>query len=184
MQEKLYRVDGALWEVDIANNIAIPICPKHKMELKDPLSDGALDFYREKHLNGLSCRDCRKSYLFPRNLHDERKYVVDKIAALERSKYNIIDIDGTLTPVTKKEKIGENECFFCTAQVRDSKRGPQVVIYAGKKGSGKSQIFVTPKERRLSFDQNDINPSDVFTKITAEFYDGSKHIIERGGNEA
>ena len=112
-----------------------------------------------------------------------KKYVIEKVLALDRKEYEIIDIDGMQTPVTKKIKINPNAEYFCTTQIRDSKRGPQLVIYAGKKGSNrKSQIFISEEERRLSFDQNDINPADIFAKITVESHDGTKRAIEKRSN--
>jgi len=175
MNKKLLVIDGIAWQIEtsIAGYSARPICPSDRMEL-----DSGGNYYT----NSLKCPDCGKEYKIPRNFSSEERYVIEKYKASLRQDWDLVDIDGTLTPVTKKEKIGKNE-YFCTAQVRDSKRGPQIVIYAGKKGSGKSQIFITPEERRLSFDQNDINPADIFAKITAEFSDGTKHTIKGGENE-
>lgn len=177
MSKKLLVIDGVAWQVEASISggyYARPICPSDRMELD---SDG--DYYAES----LECPDCEKKYKIPRNLSREKSYVIEKYKASLRQDWDLVDIDGTLTPVTKKEKKSKDG-YFCTSQVRDSKRGPQVVIYAGKKGQkGKSQIFVTPEERRLSFDQNDINPVDVFTRITAEFRDGTRHILEGGSHE-
>lgn len=164
-------MDGVAWQIETSLNgyYTIPICPKHRMELEIP----------GPYSETLKCPDCEKRYKIPRNYSNEEQYVIKKHKASIRQDWDLVDIDGTLTPVTKKAKIGENE-YFCTAQVRDSKRGPQVVIYAGKKGlKEKSQIFIMPEERRLSFDQTNINPADVFAKITAEFRDGTKHTLEK-----
>lgn len=181
MENKLYSIDGAMWQVDKYNDFAIPICPKDKIEL---VYVNGYDLMSDEYTDTLKCEDCGKVFAFKRNIRSEKKYVVEKVRALDRKDYEIIDVDGIKTPVTKKERLDLNDGYFCTSQVRDSKRGPQVVIYAGKKGlKEKSQIFITPEERRLSFDQNDINPADVFTKITAEFYDGTKHVIEKDDDE-
>ena len=171
MKRQLPIIDGIAWQIDTdiyGRHYAIPICPKHRIKLNPDKTYPTIMY----------CPDCEESYKIPRRFPAEREYAIEKYKAIQRKDWDLVDIDGTLTPVTKKEKIGSDE-YFCTAQVRDSKRGPQVVIYAGKKGSGKSQIFVTPEERRLSFDQSDINPADVFTRITAEFCDGTKHTITR-----
>lgn len=182
MSRKLYLIDGAQWLVDKYNETATPVCPKDKIELT---YSNNLDWFDAATITDeAKCEDCKKVYKFPRQLREEMKYVVEKVKALDRKDYEIIDLDGVKTPVTKKEEIDSKNGYFCKAQVRDSKRGPQIVIYAGKKGlKEKSQILVMPEERRLSFDQNDINPADVFAKITAEFKDGSKHIIEKSEKE-
>lgn len=177
MAEQLLLIDGIAWQISRSINgvyRATPICPIHRMELDVP----------GPYSRTLKCPDCEKRYEIPKDYCNENKYAIEKYKAIIRQSWSLIDVDGVLTPVTKKEKIGKRE-YFCTAQVRDSKRGPQVVIYAGKKGrSGKSQIFITPEERRLSFDQNDINPADIFTKITAEFDDGVKHVIEKNKGDS
>jgi hypothetical protein len=36
-----------------------------------------------------------------------------------------------------------------------------------------TQIFVEPEIRRLAFDQKDLHPNDVFTKVEATFIDGT-----------
>lgn len=44
-----------------------------------------------------------------------------------------------------------------------------------KKGvKEKTQIFVEPKIKRLAFDQKDLHPTDIFTKLEATFSDGTK----------
>lgn len=178
MKDKLYRVDNVYWMIDKHNNTAIPVCPKDYIKLT---SVGVDDLFADKVFHELKCEECNAVYSFDRTIFNEKEYVVEKVLALDRKKYEIIDVDGIQTPVTKKVKIDPSHKFFCTAQIRSSKRGPQVVIYAGEKGSKKkSQIFISGEERRLSFDQNDMNPTEVFSKITAEFYDGTKHTIEKG----
>lgn len=181
MEDKLYFVDSVMWQVDKYSDFAIPICPKDKIELSYV---GANDFMSDEYTDRLKCEDCDKVFVFKRNVYNEKKYVVEKVRALDRKDYEIIDVDGIKTPVTKKERLDLNDGYFCTAQVRDSKRGSQVVIYAGKKGlKEKSQILITPEERRLSFDQNDLNPADVFTRVIAEFYDGTKYAIEKDNDD-
>lgn len=181
MSNELYRIDGLLWQVDNYNELAIPLCPIHRIRLSFNKGDELVSWGSpHRYAHRLFCEDCDKVYSLRRELSDEEDYVVNKVKSTDLLKYDVIDIDGILTPVTKKQKVQADDGFFCTAQIRDSKRGPQVVIYAGKKGSKeKSQVFITPEERRLSFDQNDLNPADVFTKITAEFRDGTSHTIEK-----
>lgn len=182
MDNKLYSVDKILWTVDKYNGVAIPLCSKDRIELFGVGND-YYGFATDEVIDELECEECRKKFKLNRLLYDEKKYVIEKVLALDRKEYEIIDIDGMQTPVTKKIKINPNAEYFYTTQIRDSKRGPQLVIYAGKKGSNrKSQIFISEEERRLSFDQNDINPADIFAKITAEFHDGTKHTIEKRSN--
>ena len=143
MDNKLYSIDKILWSVDKYNGVAIPLCPKDHIELSG-ISNGNCIFATDEVIDELECEDCKKRFKLGRSLHDEKKYVVEKVLALDRKEYEIVDIDGIQTPVTKKVKLDPNTEYFCTTQIRDSKRGPQLVIYAGKKGSNrKGQIFIS-----------------------------------------
>lgn len=118
--------------------------------------------------------------------------VIDFVSKEIESSYlnalDLIDIDGALTPVRKIKNENLNDDYYLVSQVNKSNRSTQVVLYAGKKGKhDKCQIFITPEERRLSFDQHDISPQDLLSKITVEFRDGSistiqsKHQKDGGG---
>ena len=62
----------------------------------------------------------------------------------------------------------------------ESKRGLQLVVYAGEKGkTKKAQIIIEPEIKRLAFDQQDLNPNDVFIELKATFEDGSSHTIKK-----
>jgi len=113
---------------------------------------------------------------FAGHVDNIRELISRRIASKRYQEAEYFDIDGYLTPASKeaqaKTKSGE---YFVKAQIKSSeKKGDQVVIYAGKKGQkDKSQIFVDPKHGKLTFDQNNINPRDIFTRIEAKFRDGS-----------
>ena len=121
----------------------------------------------------------------PMPLEDIRRYIRKKLESKQYSEAKLVDLDGLLVPVSKKDKVvtGDSE-YFITSQVKNSKRGDQLVIYAGKKGSkSKPQIFIDPEHRKMSFDQNDLNPADVFVKLEATFKDGARHTIESGDED-
>lgn len=175
MSNKLYRIDNLLWEVsDNGTIFGYPICPKHNFPLDTP-GDYDTD---SSYIYSLHCELCDKEYEFPkgRSLRDQENYIEKMFRAKQYQKMEIIDFDGALTPVAKTKIKDSN--FFVTAQVMDSKRGPQLVIYAGEKGhEEKVQMFVDPTNKKLSFDHKDIDPSDVFTEITATFKDGTSQKI-------
>ena len=106
--------------------------------------------------------------------------MINRIDAKIFEGMEVINLDDEATPITKKKVESKDNKYFLTAQVMDSKRGVQVVIYAGEKGKAeKTQIFADPKNKRLSFDQKDLKPTDVFLRIEGTFDDGSSHIIEK-----
>jgi hypothetical protein len=74
----------------------------------------------------------------------------------------VLNLDDEAMPVAKEKVTSKDGKYFITAQLMESKRGLQAVIYAGEKGSAKkTQIFIEPEVKRLAFDQKDLNPSEV-----------------------
>ena len=62
----------------------------------------------------------------------------------------------------------------------ESKRGKQLVIYAGEKGKKeKTQIFVEPEVKRLDFDRNDLHPDEVFLEVKATYKNGTSYKITK-----
>lgn len=166
----IYRVGEILWKIDsLKDRHAEPLCPIHRSVLR----------YESDYDTELYCYACKKYYRLEFGVLEASELVIEQIKALSRRNCKVVDIDGILTPVSKHNRVS-NDGYFCTAQIRKSRNGHQLVVYAGKKGmpGKKCQIFVTPEDRKLSFDQTDLNPADVFVKLTAEFRDGTKHTIE------
>lgn len=130
------------------------------------------------------CPDCGFEYKLNISLKTAREDIINILNAQKFRKMEMIDIDGVNTPVLKKKASSEDGKYFATVQINESKRGPQLVIYAGEKGTeGKAQIFVTPETKKMSFDHKDIKPTDIFTKITAEFVDGSINEIRESSEK-
>lgn len=170
---QLYKIDGLKWHLyktTSSNLEPIPICIKCNLPLD---SDDFNNNY------GAICPYCGEKYKIKcGDYYNEQELVTKVIRSQKYKNCKFIDIDGALTPIMKTKD--KNDKFFCAANIQDSKNGPQLVIYAGEKGSTeKCQIFINPKDRRLSFDQKDLNPADVFIKVVATFRDGTKHIVEK-----
>ena len=155
--------------LDRNDNMTI-ICAKHKLVVDEEIEyDG---FGSPMPTMNLECLEGPHTIVLDRT---PKKY--------QEAKY--FDIDGYLVPASKEAKVKtESGDYFVTTQVMNSeKKGEQIVIYAGKKGAKyKSQIFIDPKHGKITFDQNDINPKDVFVKIEATFRDGSKASIKAADN--
>ena len=133
----------------------------------------------------LKCPEGPHIIVLDRTPGEIREYIRRKIESKKYQEAKYFDIDGYLVPASKEAKVKtESGDYFVTTQVMNSeKKGEQIVIYAGKKGAKyKSQIFIDPKHGKITFDQNDINPKDVFVKIEATFRDGSKASIKAADN--
>lgn len=120
------------------------------------------------------------------NIDYIRESILRRIGSKKYRDAEYFDIDGYLVPASKEAKVKtKSGDYFITAQVMNSKKkGEQIVIYAGKKGledkKDRTQILVDPSSGKLSFDQHDMNPRDLFVKIEATFRDGSRATIDDG----
>ena len=168
--------------LDRNDNMTI-ICAKHKLVVDEEIEyDG---FGSPMPTMNLECLEGPHTIVLDRTQGEIREYIRRKIESKKYQEAKYFDIDGYLVPASKEAKVKtESGDYFVTTQVMNSeKKGEQIVIYAGKKGAKyKSQIFIDPKHGKITFDQNDINPKDVFVKIEATFRDGSKASIKAADN--
>ncbi|NCO10814.1 hypothetical protein GW930_02835 [Candidatus Saccharibacteria bacterium] len=165
-----------------------PICREHGFELDGVAWDGrewGAPSFGEGYASNLLCLEGPHIIKLPSRLDEIQAYISKKIRSKAFSDAKLIDLDGLLVPVSKKEKISAGGTdYFVTSQVKNGKRGDQVVVYAGKKGSkDRAQISIDPEHKKMSFDQNDLNPADVFVKLEATFRDGTRHTIDSGDTE-
>lgn len=173
---KIYIVHNKHWAVH--NGKVALLCPKDRTPMRELLKITPL------YSAQMMCPDCGHEYILKVPFRVAQEDVISIIKAKEYQKMQIIDIDGIHTPVLKKKVASKNDKYFVSVQINDSKRGPQLVIYAGKKGhKAKTQIFVTPETKKMSFDHKDIQPTEIFTKITAQFDDETINTIGKTQND-
>ena len=159
------------------------ICAKHKLVVDEEIEYD--DSGSPMPTMNLECPEGPHTIVLDRTPKEIRKYIRRKIESKKYQEARYFDIDGYLVPASKKakRKTESGEYFIKTQVMNSEKKGEQIVIYAGKKGAkGKSQIFVDPMHGKITFDQNDINPKDIFVKIEVTFRDGSKASIKAADN--
>jgi hypothetical protein len=186
--DKLIRVDGVKWWETMAGTIRtpVPVCPEHHLRLNPVLlyysaySAGrtvAMAHSGNKSTQ-LKCEDDGRIFDLPRTFGEEKQYVLAKIDAQIFAKMPTISLDDELIPVAKKEL--KDTDYWILAKVTKSKSGTRLIVWAGsKKDKNKAQLFVEPELQRMSFDQNDDHPTEVFAKVEATFKDGAKTTIEK-----
>ena len=156
----------------------IPICPKHNLRMT-PVKP--YNGYLEDAMS-LKCAD-GDNHQIPRTISKEKQYVIDKIDARIFKNMKLLNLDDEAIPIAEDKTEIKSGKYFVKTRLINSKRGKQLVIYAGEKGKQeKSQIFVEPEAKRLDFDRNDIHPDEVFVEVTAKFRDGSTHSIKKNEN--
>jgi hypothetical protein len=165
-------IDGIKWVIGEHPPKAVPLCPKDFIKL-DPYPD---EFFAKK----LKCEECQKIYPLPREYNDEQQYVLNKISSRIYKKMRFINLDDEAIPIAEDKTVSKDKKYFVTSRLMKSKTGLRLVVYAGEKGKKeKTQIFVEPEIKRLAFDQKNLHPTDVFTKLEATFSDGTKASLEK-----
>ncbi len=188
MNQQIIRIDGIKWHITSSQGIRTPtpLCPDHDLRMRPVpprvYSSGGHHYGLSRNALKLKCAEGPHEVAIPRKFDEEKLYVIDRIDAKVFKEMKLVDLDGELTPIAK-EKLKDDK-YFLTGQIMESKRGLQVVLYAGEKGKpGKTQVFIEPGTKKVSFDHNDLNPTDVFTKIVATFDTGASHIIQKGAKK-
>lgn len=184
----IVRIDGIKWWVTTSEagiRLPVPLCPDHDLRMKSvpPLIRNSTGrFYDGSRADGmkLECAEGPHSINLHRKFSDEKQYVIDRIDAKVFKGAKVLNLDDEAIPIAKAKAKSKDDKYFITAQLMESKRGLQAVIYAGEKGRDKkTQIFIDPEIKRMTFDHKDLHPSDTFLKIEGTFDDGSKHTIEK-----
>ncbi|MDX1766073.1 MAG: hypothetical protein R3313_03930 [Candidatus Saccharimonadales bacterium] len=187
---EIVRIDNIKWWISNpsgSRRIPVPLCPKHDLRMQE-----VRDKYR---YNGryiskpygtgkkLKCEEGPHFINLPREFSDEKSYILNRIDAKEFSKAKVLNLDDEAISVAEKE-LGEESPYWIKAKVVESKSGTRLIIWAGDKSKkNKAQLFVEPKIKRLSFDQNDDHPVEVFTKIEATFAGDVKSSLQRKTNK-
>ncbi len=183
--EVLIRVDGIKWQItgSAADREPIPICPRHHLRLTPiPITDDdGIDFDPYAFSRVLKCEECDSPYEIPREYGIEQTYVLNKIDSRQFKQMKTINLDDEAVPLAVDRIDPSKESpYWLEVRLVESKTGRRLVIYAGEKGrEGKTQIFVEPDIQRLSFDQTDRHPSEIFLKVEATFDSGHKSTMSK-----
>jgi hypothetical protein len=184
-------VDGIKWwETTLNNNqrSVVPICPQHNLRMLNDFTR-KLGSDRQFTKNGdlstrLTCPEDDKTFDMPRTYGLQKLYVMNKIDAQVFSKMTVINLDDIAIPVANSYDKKDDSPYWIKTRVTKSKSGTRLILWAGiRDNKTKTQLFIEPDIKRLSFDQNDDHPTKVFTKISVMFADGVKsEIVKKDSN--
>lgn len=178
MLDNGFIIDGIKWVIGQHPPKAIPLCPKDLIEL-DSYPSGY-----EFQDSSLKCEKCGKVHELPREVDDQKIYVLRDINSRTYKTMKFISLDDEAVPIAENKASSKNNKFFVVSRLMESKIGLRLVVYAGKKGgSQKTQVFVEPEIKRVSFDQKDLHPTDVFVSLEATFLDGTKASLKKSDKQ-
>jgi hypothetical protein len=191
MNDKLPIIDGVKWHIYVTttqSRYAQPLCPQHNMRLQSVQnrqvvgSTGRRRWNLDSEATTMTCTDGQHNFELPRQLKDEQRHVINKIDALNFAKMTVINLDDAAIPVAVEEL--KDSDHWVKSKVTKSKTGDRLIIWAGNRSmKNKTQLFVEPALKRLSFDHNDDHPTEVFAKVEVTFANGVKSSLHRGKDE-
>lgn len=186
-------IDGIKWYVVKSTDGSRhpePLCPQHHLRLTAKpgrvLNTRSRQYYDRPADTAtmLECAEGPHTLDIPRDFSSERKYVVDRLDALFFEKATYIYLDDLAIPVATENLKEKDSPVWVRARVTESKSGLRLIVWAGDRSEkSKTQLFVEPEISRLSFDQNDDHPLEVFAKVEATFARG-RVTIERPPDDA
>ncbi|KKR06249.1 MAG: hypothetical protein UT34_C0001G0289 [candidate division WS6 bacterium GW2011_GWF2_39_15] len=161
-KEKLYKWRGLLWQI-IDDDWAVARCMKDNCDVRWENED---DVYDNVYT---TCPKCGNKV----ELEGERREIIEDIIKIINSdKFkgaDIVNLDDEYITVTQSKK--EDDDYWVRASISENRKGEtQLMVLAGsRKSKNKTQLFIDPQNERVSFDQNNDHPREVFSKVNAIF---------------
>lgn len=190
-QQNLIIVDGIKWWDTTSSNIrlVVPLCIQHNLRLQPVLlQERVYSGGRDRYINKssdisrqLRCEEDSGHLIdLSRQYKTQKQYVKDKIDAQVFSKLPALNLDDSMIPVAKEDIKNKDNPYWIRSKVTESKSGTRLIIWAGnRQAKNKTQLFIEPEIKKLSFDQNDDHPLEVFSKVEVTFADNVKSSIEK-----
>jgi hypothetical protein len=176
---QLYLWEGLHWDIDYDINggpySQIPLCPKQKCNCrlrksKDTYSRGEYKY---------DCVRCDFKITLNKSIEDKASDLLDIIGSQKYRDAEIINLDGELVKV-QREQIIDTDYWVDVKISKNRKEEVQLMVLAGsKKDKNKTQLFIDPQNEKISFDQNNQKPVEVFTKVTAIFKNSVSEISSK-----
>jgi hypothetical protein len=169
---RLYKWNGVFWNIDgmtIHGPIIKARCPVDRCELK---IDSKVD-------SVLSCPKCDFRITLDKSFYEKRKDILKIMNSDYWKDAEIVNIDGEMIKVGKE--VVKDEDYWVEASISKSVKGVKqlMVLVGSKKETDKIQLFVDIDNEKLSFDQKDKHPKEIFTKVVATFKDTESKIEQK-----
>lgn len=170
---KLHKRENILRDVwtDFYGNEthAIALCPKCKCEIERS-SEGYISVYKYR------CIQCDFSIILDTLLKHKADHFLKILQSQKYKDAEIVNIDGDLIRIQRQE-VKDSDYWIDAKISKDKKGNLQLMVLAGsKKTKDKVQLFLDPSNEKLSFDQNDSHPKEIFSKVLAIFKDSNSEI--------
>lgn len=174
-KKRIFVWEGLNWDVErSAHGIeyAFALCPKQKCNCRLIKSKETYSIGEYKYC----CIRCDFKITLNKAIEDKAEDFLNVLESLKYKDAEIINIDGELIRVQKEEKRDDD--YWVDVKISKNKKEElQLMVLAGsKKAKDKVQLFLDPKNERLSFDQNNEHPREIFAKVIAIFKNSTTEI--------
>jgi hypothetical protein len=178
---KLYFWEGLNWDLDYdINNNPIPfaLCPKQKCNCRLTKSRETYSIGEYKY----NCIKCDFKITLNKAIEDKGNDFLNVRESLKYKDVEIINIDGELIRVQRDEK--KDDDYWVDVKISKNKIYElQLMVLAGsKKNKHKIQLFLDLQNERLSFDQNNDHPKEIFAKVIAVFKNSKTEICSNNNH--
>jgi hypothetical protein len=165
---KIHLWDGLCWDTDwydINNIEAFALCPRKTchcriVKSKDQYSHGEYKY---------DCIKCDFKITLNKSIEDKATHFLKILESQKYKDAEIINIDGDLVRI-QREQVTDNDYWIDAKLSKNTKGDVQLMVLAGSKNEkDKAQLFLDIKNEKLTFDQNNDHPSEVFAVVTGTF---------------
>lgn len=175
---KVYVWDNLNWGFthdDERTKIPFALCPKLGCNCRLTKSKESYSRGEYKY----SCPKCGNKIVLDKSVEEKGE---DFLKVLESKKFEnaeFINLDGDLIRVAREAE--KDVDYWADVKISKNRKGQtQIMILAGsKKEDDKVQLFLDPKNEKVTFDQNNKHPREVFAKVEATFKNSTVDIKEK-----
>lgn len=125
------------------------------------------------------CIDCDFKITLKKEINDCTRHMIKVYQAQTFKDAEIISIDNELVKVQREYE--KDDDYWIDAKISKNRKGElQLMVLAGSnKEVDKTQLFIEPTNEKLSFDQNNKHPRQVFTIVEATFKNSKSKINDK-----
>lgn len=172
---KIHSWDGLCWDIDDHdfNNLQpFALCPRKGCHCK--LTKSKEEYSRGQYK--YQCIKCDFKITLNKTTEDKANDFMEILSSQKYKDAEIINIDGDLIRVQREQETDVD--YWADVKISKNNKGEvQLMVLAGsKKEKDKTQLFLDPKNQRMTFDQNNDHPAEVFIEVVGIFKDSKTKI--------
>lgn len=178
----IYEWKGLRWRLDAYTNGFKALCSASKCNCEitykySYYSDG-FEYYIYQ------CPKCSHKYTLDRYVNEMSEDLSKVLRSHQFENSEVINIDGELIKIGESHKEEDEDYWVRVKLSRNKKDQLQLMVLIGEKGEEeKVQLFIEPATERLSYDQKNMHPSELLSRVVATFKESKTTIAASGSQQ-